>query len=142
MMMMIVVSCCGLLLLLLIMMLLLLLILLLTLTVDFIDAVFAVAVASNVVLADDRGFLRMLVMLLSFLIDEILVLMSLLCYRCLITGSFSCVSAGDGIHANPTDCSKFIQCHGGREYKMSCPAGLMFNPNAKICDWPRNVGCL
>ncbi|KAL9978995.1 hypothetical protein ACROYT_G016584 [Oculina patagonica] len=49
------------------------------------------------------------------------------------TGSFSCASAGDG--------SKFIQCHGGREYKMSCPGGLMLNSKANICDWPRNVEC-
>ncbi|KAK3748058.1 hypothetical protein QZH41_004202 [Actinostola sp. cb2023] len=28
--------------------------------------------------------------------------------------SFSCSTAGNGMHANPSDCSKFIQCFGGR----------------------------
>ncbi len=78
------------------------------------------------------------------LINKMLVLtllMMLLMLNFLIIGSFSCASAGDGIHADPSECSKFIQCHGGRECKMSCPGGLMFNPKAKICDWPRNVDC-
>jgi len=57
------------------------------------------------------------------------------------TGSFSCASAGDGIHADPADCSKFIQCRGGVLYTFSCPAGLLFNPKHSVCDWPENVAC-
>ncbi|KAL9978993.1 hypothetical protein ACROYT_G016582 [Oculina patagonica] len=57
------------------------------------------------------------------------------------TGPFSCATAGDGIHPDPSDCSKFIQCHGGVKYPGSCPAGLMFNPKSKTCDWPQNVQC-
>lgn len=60
----------------------------------------------------------------------------------LILGSdFSCASAGDGLHADPSDCSKFIQCHAGQEYNMSCQEGLVFNPTHKVCDWPQNVDC-
>ncbi|KAJ7372412.1 hypothetical protein OS493_018915 [Desmophyllum pertusum] len=57
------------------------------------------------------------------------------------TGSFSCVSAGNGIHADPSDCSKYIMCHGDRKFEFSCAGGLLFNPVIKTCDWPGNVKC-
>jgi len=57
------------------------------------------------------------------------------------TGPFSCASVGDGIYADPSDCTKFIQCHGGRKYIRSCAPGLKFNPKSKACDWPQNVQC-
>lgn len=57
------------------------------------------------------------------------------------TGPFSCESAGDGIYPDPSDCSKYIQCFGGRQFNQSCPGGLLFNPKTKVCDWPQNVQC-
>lgn len=56
-------------------------------------------------------------------------------------GSFSCASSVDGLYPHPSDCSKFIQCHGGQESQISCPSGLLFNPKIKACDWPANVQC-
>lgn len=64
------------------MMLLLVLILLLTLTVNITDAVFAVTIANNVVVADDRAVFAVVSDVTVILVDEILVLMSLLCCRC------------------------------------------------------------
>lgn len=57
------------------------------------------------------------------------------------SGSFSCASSVDGLYPHPSDCSKFIQCHGGQESQISCPSGLLFNPKIKACDWPANVQC-
>lgn len=62
-------------------------------------------------------------------------------FICFIIGSFSCASAGDGLYPDPSDCSKFFQCAGGREYRKGCAAGLLFNPKSKVCDWPANVQC-
>ena len=55
--------------------------------------------------------------------------------------TFSCSAAGDGIHPDLSDCSKYIQCHGGKLYNQRCPTGLLFNPKIKACDWPANVEC-
>ena len=59
----------------------------------------------------------------------------------LFLGPFSCASAGDGTYADPSDCTKFIECHGGQKYMKSCAPGLKFNPEIKACDWPQNVQC-
>lgn len=43
---------------------------------------------------------------------------------------------------NPDDATSFYQFMGGVAYKMPCPAGLIFNPDADpgpVCDWPMNV---
>ena len=47
----------------------------------------------------------------------------------------------DGLNPHPSDCNKFYNCAHGIPHIMSCPSGLNFNPNLKICDWPRNYGC-
>ena len=42
----------------------------------------------------------------------------------------------------PGDCGSFYQCGAGVLYEMSCPDGLAFNPQLKVCDYPYNVpGC-
>ena len=36
----------------------------------------------------------------------------------------------------------FVQCDSsGNFYVKSCPAGLKWNDNEKICDWPENSTC-
>ncbi|XP_028518579.1 probable endochitinase [Exaiptasia diaphana] len=45
-----------------------------------------------------------------------------------------CSSTGDESHPNPSDCNKYIQCYKGKPYDMSCPDGLIFNLNTKMCD--------
>ena len=44
---------------------------------------------------------------------------------------------------NPFDksCASFIQCSNGNAFKQACPAGLLFNPSAGVCDWPAAVNC-
>ena len=54
---------------------------------------------------------------------------------------FYCSAAGEGIHRDLSDCSKYSQCHGGILYNQRCPTGILFNPKIKACDWPANVVC-
>lgn len=43
---------------------------------------------------------------------------------------------------DPTDCSVFYQCdEDGGQHAFHCPAGLVFNEEQKVCDWPDNVPC-
>ena len=40
------------------------------------------------------------------------------------------------------DCSVFSQCdNDGETHTFHCPAGLVFNEEQKVCDWPDNVDC-
>lgn len=41
------------------------------------------------------------------------------------------------------DCSLFFYCRspGARPACRKCPAGLHFNPQLQVCDWPDNVEC-
>ena len=42
----------------------------------------------------------------------------------------------------PADCSVFYQCNNeGGKHTFHCPAGLVFNLDQKVCDWPANVDC-
>ena len=54
-----------------------------------------------------------------------------------------CTTSNVGsILANPAECSSFYTCtHEGKGILQSCPAGLVFNPVTKVCDWPANVDC-
>ena len=38
---------------------------------------------------------------------------------------------------HPGDPTRFIVCENGRKHEMSCPQGLVWNQNAKTCDWPQ-----
>ncbi|XP_064292023.1 uncharacterized protein LOC135309713 [Plodia interpunctella] len=38
-----------------------------------------------------------------------------------------------------TECSKYIRCEFGKPTIMPCPAGLVFNAELEVCDWPVNV---
>ena len=47
---------------------------------------------------------------------------------------------------DPEDCSKYYVCnHIGTQWatvhSMSCPAGLHFNSELNVCDWPDNAKC-
>jgi len=49
--------------------------------------------------------------------------------------------------ADPTSCCHFFQCANGRQFQHNCPAGLVFNPAASVCDYPSkedvtNCDCL
>ena len=46
------------------------------------------------------------------------------------------------MHADPNNCFGYIMCDmAGNTHKMSCPAGLKFNPTILVFDWPNNVEC-
>jgi len=47
----------------------------------------------------------------------------------------------DGLFPDPEDCSSFYNCAHGMAWKMTCGTYLVFNPIAKVCDWPYNVQC-
>lgn len=42
---------------------------------------------------------------------------------------------------NPADCASYYACDGGVAYLMNCSAGLLFNPELRVCDWAENVTC-
>nr|XP_022900905.1 probable chitinase 10 [Onthophagus taurus] len=45
-------------------------------------------------------------------------------------------------HAHPEDCGRYCKCDNyGTVHDMPCPAGLYFNTELNVCDWPENVGC-
>jgi len=51
-----------------------------------------------------------------------------------------CKGLDDGLYPM-RDCTKYIECAGGRTFKHQCPSGLYFNPKIKACDWPAHVDC-
>ena len=49
---------------------------------------------------------------------------------------------GVGTHPSPLDCVTYYQCTSeGLAYENRCPAGLHFNRENLVCDWPDNVEC-
>jgi len=53
-----------------------------------------------------------------------------------------CKGPKDCLYTNPASCDSFIQCTAaGLAYAMSCPLGLQWNDNEKICDWPPQSTC-
>lgn len=45
------------------------------------------------------------------------------------------------IAPNPKECTSYLICLHGEEEVRSCPAGLHFNKEQKMCDWPANAKC-
>ncbi|KAH1006509.1 hypothetical protein HUJ05_007238 [Dendroctonus ponderosae] len=54
--------------------------------------------------------------------------------------SDSCRS--NGMFPHPSECGKFFSCTPWGPVLMHCPAGLHFNPQLHICDWPNRAGCM
>ncbi|XP_050672534.1 probable chitinase 10 isoform X2 [Leptidea sinapis] len=42
---------------------------------------------------------------------------------------------------DPNDCSRYLHCLFGKYEEFSCAAGLHWNQERQICDWPLNVKC-
>jgi hypothetical protein len=42
---------------------------------------------------------------------------------------------------NPEDCGSYYVCNWGEAILMPCPAGLHFNAQLHVCDWPADAGC-
>ncbi|XP_047000765.1 peritrophin-1-like [Schistocerca americana] len=43
---------------------------------------------------------------------------------------------------NPKDCSSFYKCdENGVAWLIPCPAGLEYNAELRVCDYPENAGC-
>lgn len=40
-----------------------------------------------------------------------------------------------------SDCNKYFVCDHGLPVLVSCPAGLHFNIDSGVCDWPDSAGC-
>ncbi|XP_061195456.1 probable chitinase 10 [Saccostrea echinata] len=55
--------------------------------------------------------------------------------------SFSCNTRASGFYADPTSCTHYYICVGGRSFGVDCANGLHFNDATKYCDWPRNANC-
>jgi len=45
------------------------------------------------------------------------------------------------LSVDPSDCSRFFKCSGGVPRSLSCPSGLLYNPQIRTCDWEENVLC-
>uniref|UniRef100_A0AAR5P6D9 Chitin-binding type-2 domain-containing protein n=2 Tax=Dendroctonus ponderosae TaxID=77166 RepID=A0AAR5P6D9_DENPD len=54
--------------------------------------------------------------------------------------SDSCRS--NGMFPHTSECGKFFSCTPWGPVLMHCPAGLHFNPQLHICDWPNRAGCM
>lgn len=52
-----------------------------------------------------------------------------------------CVDKTDGLHKDDADCRFYYNCGHGQTYRYQCPAGTLFSPSLRICDWERNVDC-
>ncbi|XP_069970434.1 antigen WC1.1 [Penaeus vannamei] len=55
-------------------------------------------------------------------------------------GPPSCPSP-NGLFPHPQDCSKYLNCAGGRVFEQACGPGTVFNPAISACDWPSAVDC-
>lgn len=55
------------------------------------------------------------------------------------SASGSCRS--NGLFPHLSDCRKFFSCTPWGPVLMHCPAGLHFNPQLLICDWPNRAEC-
>lgn len=61
---------------------------------------------------------------------------------CLSALAGGCLSGEGEVTRDPTDCAVFSQCNSeGGKHTFHCPAGLVFNEEQKVCDWPDNVDC-
>jgi hypothetical protein len=64
-----------------------------------------------------------------------------------VTSLFGGCGPNVNIVPHPTDCNKFIRCEqignttSYTERVETCPGGLNFNPDLKVCDWAQNVVC-
>jgi hypothetical protein len=47
--------------------------------------------------------------------------------------------AEDAYFPHLSDRGKFCQCSNGTPYEMPCPAGLHFNPEMNVCDYPQQA---
>ncbi|XP_063917446.1 uncharacterized protein LOC135133109 [Zophobas morio] len=43
---------------------------------------------------------------------------------------------------DPTDCTKYIECYEGNSYLLSCPSGLWFSADKKICVPQEEADCI
>uniref|UniRef100_A0A6M2DWS2 Putative peritrophic membrane protein 4 holotrichia oblita n=1 Tax=Xenopsylla cheopis TaxID=163159 RepID=A0A6M2DWS2_XENCH len=50
-------------------------------------------------------------------------------------------SVVDVLYANPDDCNSYYQCLNGSPVLLSCPNGLQWNDDVKLCDYPLSEGC-
>uniref|UniRef100_A0A452J628 Acidic mammalian chitinase n=1 Tax=Gopherus agassizii TaxID=38772 RepID=A0A452J628_9SAUR len=48
-----------------------------------------------------------------------------------------CADRQDGIYADPKDNTKFYVCAGGRTYRFTCSAGLVYDESCKCCNYPK-----
>ncbi|GFO03262.1 chitinase [Plakobranchus ocellatus] len=53
-----------------------------------------------------------------------------------------CHGKTDGLHAHPSDCTKYYNCHNGQGEATLCALGTLYNKDRLYCDWEDNVLCL
>ncbi|XP_050394209.1 chitotriosidase-1 [Patella vulgata] len=54
---------------------------------------------------------------------------------------FSCINKPDGFYPSATSCEHYYICTTGNSFSVACAQGLVFNPNTRFCDWPKNYQC-
>ncbi|CAH0547970.1 unnamed protein product [Brassicogethes aeneus] len=60
---------------------------------------------------------------------------------CFDYGSCPAYDGQGSVYYALPDCTKFCQCSNGAPFLFSCPAGLHFNENFNVCDWPVDADC-
>ncbi|OQR72877.1 acidic mammalian chitinase-like [Tropilaelaps mercedesae] len=48
-------------------------------------------------------------------------------------------SSGQEYIPHSSKCTKYIRCVYGTPFEQTCPSGLVFDSNAKVCNWPFSV---
>merc|ERR1712156_147134 len=60
-------------------------------------------------------------------------------------GHVVCKPSEDGLAVfvpHPYECNKYFECDGNLGIAMTCPEGLVFDPELEICNWPWSVDCV
>jgi hypothetical protein len=52
-----------------------------------------------------------------------------------------CKDKTDGLYKKKDGCQSYYNCAHAKTQVVKCPAGTLFNAEAKICDWKDNVDC-
>lgn len=52
-----------------------------------------------------------------------------------------CKGKASGEYQSCKTCGGYVTCVWGILYERQCPAGLEWNDNLKVCDWPNAAGC-
>ncbi|KAF9813418.1 hypothetical protein SFRURICE_009327 [Spodoptera frugiperda] len=70
------------------------------------------------------------------------ILFFMLCVALVYAKSASLCPADGGHMLIPHEfCNRFYLCNSGHRFELSCPYGLMFDPEHQMCTWADLISC-